>query len=307
MPDDLKPAAQATYRPARVEDWPAVAPIVAQTWDGEDYITEALWREWATRPQGALIVAEAGGRLAGFARIAYHGPAEWWLEGLRVAPEMQGRGLARGLTQALFDWFEQHGDGMVRLSTYSENEPSQHLARAFGMRHIGSYASMAAPARPGDYRSFRLLRPRHLDLAYRFLRRSPVYRANHFVEVEWKLYNLTRDRLAEYLADDAVEVLGWRQADALRGLALLFKDEGEYAVRYDEDALRVGALYAGDDTTLHAMLRALRGLAAYRGAGSVTWKMPAGVGLERVVEEAGFEPEWEDGAALWLFERPLKP
>lgn len=307
MPDDPQPAVPATYRLAREEDWADVAPIVAQTWEGEDYISEALWRSWTSSPEGALIVAEVEGKLAGFARIAQHGPAEWWLEGLRVAPDIQRRGIARGLTQALFDWFAEHGDGVVRLSLYSENEPSQRIARAFGMRHIGSFASMVAPARPGDYRSFRLLRPRHLDIAYRFLRHSPVYRASRYVEVEWKLYNLTRDRLAEYLADDAVEVLGWRQAEALRGLAVLFKDEGEYAVRYDEDALRVGALYAADDTTLRAILRALRGLAAYRGAGSVVWKMPAGVGLERVVEEAGFQPEWEDGASLWLFERPLTP
>lgn len=294
------------YRPGRAEDWPEIAPIVAQTWGGEDYITEALWQRWAADRVGRVVVAEAGGEIAGLAKITHFGPAEWWLEGLRVTPEMRKQGIARGLTAHLIEWFEKYGDGMLRLSLYSKNDASKKLAYAFDMRHTASYSKMIAPARPGNYRGFKLLQPQNIAMIDRYLRRSPMYRVNRFVELNWKLYYLTSDRLASYLQSDRVEVLGWRQFGELHGLAILFQGPLDERVSYDDNSLQIGALYAPDDTTLYAMLRALRGLAAFRGHERAAWKMPVGVGLERVTQSAGFEPEWEDDASLWLFERPLR-
>lgn len=294
------------YRAGHADDWPYIEPIVAATWDGDDYINEALWSRWTDDHNGLLVVAEVEDEPVGLAKISHLGPAEWWLEGLRVAPEMQRRGIARGLTTYLIHWFEKYGDGMLRLSTYSENEASAKVVTAYGMRHTASYRQMFAPARVADYRSFKLLQPRNISLIDRYLRRSPMYRANRFVEVEWKLYYLTHDRLEQYLESEDVQVLGWRQAGELQGLAIIFLDSPDERRDYDGNTLRVGALYAPDDTTLRAMLRALRGLAAFRQQEGVSWKMPVGVGLERVVQAAEYEPVWEDDAALWLFERPLR-
>lgn len=294
------------YRAGHTDDWPHIASIVAATWDGDDYITEALWHRWADDHSGLLVVAEVDNTLAGLAKITYLGPAEWWLEGLRVAPSMRKKGIARGLTTYLINWFEKYGDGMLRLSTYSENEASAKVVTDHGMRHTASYRSMFAPARVSDYRNFKLLQPRNIGLIDRYLRRSPMYRANRFVEVEWKLYYLTHDRLEQYLESEDVQVLGWRHAGELQGLAIIFLSTLDERRDYDGNSLRVGALYAPDDTTLRMMLRALRGLAAFRGLDGVSWKMPVGVGLERAVQAAEYEPVWENDAALWLFERPLR-
>ena len=306
MHNNSNPTHDILYRPGRTEDWPQVAPIVEQTWGGEDYITETLWQHWAEERTGRLVVAERDGQVIGLAKITRLGPAEWWLEGLRVAPEHRRQGIAHGLTAHLIEWFEKYGDGMLRLALFSENEASKKLAYAFGMRHTASYRKMVAPAKAGDYRNFRLLQPQNIDMIDRYLRRSPMYRVNRFVELDWTLYYLTSDRLASYLQSDYVQVLGWRQFGELHGLAIVFLRSLDARLSYDENSLQIGAVYAPDDTTLQAMLRALRGLAAYRGHEVAAWKMPVGVGLERATQYAGFEPEWDDDGALWLFERPLR-
>ncbi len=304
MSDHATPL-ELTYRPGSPDDWPRVAEIVAETWEEGDYIDEGLWQRWATAPQGYLAVAELDGVLAGFCKLTTFGPAEWWLEGIRVDPALRRRGIARALTAHLLEWFEKHGDGIVRLSTYSQNEASVRLATSFGFRHIISYTAVEARAVPSDFRRFKLLLPNQFDLTYRYLQRSPMYRVNRFTENAWKLYYLTRERLAQYLADEAVQVAGWRQFDQLHGLAILPTKPPDGRMP-DPGRLTVGYLDAPDDTTLRAMLRALRGLAAHRGQESVVWKMPTGVGLERVIADAGFERVWDEGGELWLFERPVR-
>lgn len=298
-----QPIPDLSFRQGRLEDWPPVAQIVAHTWDDGDYITESVWRRWAADSNGQLIVAVHDGQIVGFARVARVGPAEWWMEGLRVDPERRRLGIARALTVQTLRWFREHGDGIVRLTVFSENEPSKRLVHSFGFRHTLSFKAVETPARPGDYRSLKLMGPTNLDLVMRYLRRSPIYRVNHFAENEWHLYYLTRDRVASYLQDPEVEVLGWRQMDTLNGLVVLFKAPPE-GYKSESSALRAGYIDAPDDTTLRAMLAALRGLAARRGHECVAWNMPLGIGLERLVAEGEVEQLWDGEMTLW--ELPLK-
>lgn len=293
------------FRAGKPKDWPRVAEITANTWDEGDYINEALWQRWTTNNEGYLAVALLDGALAGFCRVTPFGPAEWWLEGIRVDPALRRMGIARSLTAHLVEWFQRHGDGILRLATYSENEASKHLAMSFGFRHILSFAEVEAPAEAGDFRSFKRLGSQNLDLILSYLRRSPMHRINRFAEHYWTLYYLTRERLAGYQADASVDVLGWRQFDQLYGLAVVFCEPPPGREPGSSSTLYAGYLDALDDTTLQAMLRALRGLAAQRSLGSVTWKMPTGLGLERAVRETAFKTTWDDGE-LWLFELPLR-
>lgn len=299
MPPEL------SFRPAALGDWPVVAPIVAHTWEGGDYINEAVWHQWVTAPEGRLVVAVQEGRVVGFCRLTRLGPAEWWLEGIRVDPALRGQGIGRALTAHMLEIFNREGDGILRLTTGSQNEASQKIAREFGFRHTVSYTKVEADAHPADYRNFKLLQPHNLEMAFRYLRFSPIYRVSHFVEHDWVLYFLTQERLASYLADPQVQVIGWRQFDQLHGMAILFLEPSKK--RDDsESELQVGYLDAPDDTTLLAMLEALRGLAALRGHSKVVWKMPVGVGLDRTLAQTGWRRVWEEGDELWLFELPLR-
>lgn len=290
-------------RPGTSADWAGVEALVAQIWEGEDYIAQPVWRQWADDREGHLVVAEREGQIVGLCKLSYLGPAEWWLEGARVDPALQRQGVAREMTDHLLRWFRRHGTGILRLSTYSGNEASRGLVRSFGFRHILSLRQVATTAIPEDYGNFKLLQQQNLDLVRGYLRRSPLRRVNRFVEHFWKLYFLTDDRLAEDLARPDVQVLGWRQDGALCGIAIvmLAPPAGREP---DRDVMHMGYIDALDDTTLRAMLLGLRGLAAHRNYARIEWKMPAGVGLERAVEGTGFEPQWD--GTLNLYELPLR-
>lgn len=295
---------QLVLRPANAGDWQQVAPIITQTWEDGDYIDEDLWHRWIEEPEGALIVATRQGDVAGCCKLTHFGPAEWWLEGIRVDIGLRDQGIGRQLTEYMVALFRKDGDGILRLATYSENAAARRLAADAGFRHISSYRQIVGVGWPGDISHMRRLRSQDLELILNYLRRSPMRATNRFVEHHWKLYFLTRERLAEYLAsDDTIEVIGWREMDRLHGLIIhmLAPPEGQ---EWDEDWMNIGFLDASDDTTLSAMLRSLRALAARRGLERVAWKMPVGVGLERTIAGTSYKSEWE--GELMLFELPLR-
>lgn len=290
-------------RAGKPEDWAGVEPIVAQTWDGDDYIAQPLWQQWASDNQGHLVVAEKEGQIVGLCKLSNLGPAEWWLEGARVDPTLQQQGIGQQMTDHLLRWFRRYGTGILRLSTYSENEASQKLIGNFGFRHILSLRKVAAPAITEDFRNFKLLQRQNIDLVRGYLRRSPLRRVNRFIEHYWKLYFLTDERLEEHLDRPDIQVLGWRQDGMLSGLAVVMLAP-PIGREPNGEVLHMGFIDALDDTTLRAMLLGLRGLAAHRGLNQVEWKMPASVGLERAVEGTGFEPQWD--GTMNLYELPLR-
>lgn len=289
-----------TYRPGTLDDWPSVAPMVASTWEHGDYINEAIWSAWASDQKAQLIAAELDSQLVGFVRLAELGPAEWWLEGLRVDPQRHGQGIGQALLTHIIGLFQHKAIGLLRFFTTSDNDRMPRLAEKFGFMHTLSYAPVQIAAQPADYRNFKLLQPSNLEMAYAYLHRSPMYRVNHFAEHHWMAYYLTKERLGEYLADPTIEVLGWRQFDQLHGLAILIPDPTEEAA----GVLPVAYLDAGDDTSLGAMLAALRGIAARRGFQKVGWKTPLGIGLNRLFLTIELERSWEED--LWLYELPLQ-
>ena len=300
------------FRRGQAEDWPAVAPIVAQTWDGDDYIDEWLWQFWVNDRAGALIVATLDEKVAAFGKLSWLGPAEWWMEGLRVDPAHRQRGIARALHQHMIQVFRESGDGMLRFATGSNNEATHRIAAQTNFRHIMSYRPVIAPAIPGeDVTALRRLRGSTLEMAARYLANSPMNRANRYVEHRWILHYLTTERLRSYLRSDDAEVVGWRTADGqLGGIAILLSEYSEVRPSEGEGPeesrpFRMGYLDAVDDTTLTRMGLALRGLAATRGYDHVAWKMPLAVGLERLMPVMGFEPEYDFD--VWLFELPLNP
>lgn len=274
--------------------------MVAKTWDDGDYIDETIWKAWASDEQAQLIAAELDGQLVGFVRLAELGPAEWWLEGLRVDPQRRRQGIGRALLAHIIGLFQHKAIGLLRFFTASSNPSMPGLAEKFGFMHTLSYAPMLIAAEPADYRNFKVLQPVNLEMAYAYLRRSPMYRVNHFAEHHWTAYYLTKERLGEYLADPAIEVLGWRQLDQLHGLAILMPDATEEAA----GVLQVAYLDAGDDTSLGAMLAALRGIAARRGCQQIGWKTPLGIGLNRLFLTLDLERSLE--VDLWLYELPLQ-
>lgn len=290
-----------SFRPATPDDWAAAAYIVEQAPDGE-LIHQARWDSWATDSVGALIAALDGDRMVGFSKLSQLGDGEWWLEGLRADPEYLGEGIRSELLQAMLDVFQEQGHGILRFASSSGDVTVANYARQAGFRHTTTYGLFEASRRPADYQDLKILQPHNLDMVYNYVRNSPMYRVNRFVEHNHVLYYLTHERLAQLLADDQTQVLGWRQAGQLYGVAILFLNpeipEGERIPLY------VGYLTGSDDTIVLAMLVALRGLVARWETGRMVWKMPLYIGLDHLIETAQLARTSEE--ELWLFELPIR-
>jgi hypothetical protein len=291
------------FRSATVGDWPLAVEIATGSWDNGDYIEERTWRRWTESPQTRLIAAEHDGKMVAFCRLEETGPAEWWLHNTQLSQFYADQDVEEQVMAHMIDLFLADGHGILRSAAYRADENCHRLLREYGFRHTISYAQVEASASPGDPGSFRLLKPANLDMAHRYLLHSPMHRVNKFAEHYQILFNLTRDRLESYLADPSAQVIGWRQFEQLLGLAVLFLKPPPDQPN-PLDALYIGYLDAPDDTTLIAMLTALRGLAARRELAGIVWKMPLGVGLETPL---GQEPDlWRvSSRELRLYERPF--
>ena len=221
------------------------------------------------------------------------------MEGLRIAPDVQGAGLERALVNKVIETFSEIGIGLLRFATSGKDEALTKIVGEFGFRRIISFKPMNAKVKEGDYRHFKLLQLANLDMAHQYLRRSPMSRVNHFEENGGTFYYMTQERLHQFLSGTAVQVLAWREFDQVHGLAVIHLPEDGGT----SQPMQIGMIDAPDDTTFTKMLGGMRGIALKRNFADVSWMMPLSIGLERPVATTDLSPSWD--GELWLFERPL--
>jgi GNAT superfamily N-acetyltransferase len=119
------------FRRARAADETAVRALSALIWGGEDYAGDSF-HEWLADEQGQFTVVYDGETLVAFGKLSCLSPGEWWLEGLRVHPDHQGRGLARLLHDYALELADEMGCGTLRFSTASTTPATHRLAQTTG-------------------------------------------------------------------------------------------------------------------------------------------------------------------------------
>jgi GNAT superfamily N-acetyltransferase len=187
---------EISCRPARSSDTLAVQEFLRSIWDGEDYVP-GVWEEWLTSKTGLLVVAEFNQRTAGLGRLRDLGWGEWWLEGLRVAPQLQGHGIASHIHEYLLDrWLET--DGIVlRLGTHARRQAVRHLCERTGFQHIARLGDLHAHAREGEHsfhRADRLQLP-EAESSREGIKASPF--CNRLMNLDWAWACLRRERIGE--------------------------------------------------------------------------------------------------------------
>jgi len=120
------------FRPAEPGDAGRVRDICRDIWEGRDYLLRAI-DGWIA--EGGVYVGVVEGTLVGLSRIKRLGADDWWLEGLRVAPEKQGMGYGRRLHEATLEELRRRARGTVRFCTADTNR-SVPLARRDGFFEI---------------------------------------------------------------------------------------------------------------------------------------------------------------------------
>ncbi|BCW47102.1 GNAT family N-acetyltransferase [Arthrobacter sp. StoSoilB5] len=126
-------------------DWPVVREIFTEGIESGNATFEPAAPGWeqfdATRLKDHRLVAEAGGRILGWAavsavssRAAYAGVVE---HSIYVAGEARGLGVGKVLLRALVTSTEEAGIWTIQASVFPENEASLRLHVAEGFTVVG--------------------------------------------------------------------------------------------------------------------------------------------------------------------------
>ena len=107
-------ASELTLRPVRPADRERMLEIIADIWDGHDYLPR-VFEEWVADPSASFQAVELEGTVVGFQRTRPLNRAIAFYEGLRVASSHRRLGLARAMLKSAVEDARRAGFGELRL------------------------------------------------------------------------------------------------------------------------------------------------------------------------------------------------
>lgn len=281
--------ARVVCRPALLKDTDDMLELTKHIWEGNDYLPQ-VWADWLADERGHLVVAEYAGRVVGICMLEYDGPGEWYLAGLRVHPEMEGRGIASQLHMYILDhWQHLHERGVIRLATYRPKV--KHLCERTGFRQLAEFTIFVAPGLPEPVDSFTPLPGDQVERALALVHLSPVSAwMAHMYGRGWA-WSTPRP---EYVQAAVDESRAWLWRDGL-GVLVTGIEEG------DDGPAPVIALVGCPEEYLTALLMDYRRLVAKQGYQEAGWVASLHPELQPYLAQAGFRRDWD--VALSLYER----
>ena len=282
-------------RPALPLDTPGMIELTRHIWEGEDYIPD-VWADWMVDPEGILAVAESGGKIVGFGKLTRLSQSDWWMEGLRVHPDFEGRGIASRLNDYLLDYWQRTGSGVVRLATSSSREPVKHLSRKKGFKIIGEYSTFIAPIRNqvSNNAAKNLFQPLNADQvlgAVEWLTKPKVDRLPFgMMDLGWQFAEPKTQYFDRYMKTN--QVWWWRDRQGL--LIMIDKKDGS-------DIWARIRMLACEDGDMVEFLSDVRMLAGNTGYAGVTWMAPLIPRITGNLSQAGFTRDWD--SCLLVFEK----
>ena len=303
-------------RPALPKDTPDVMELTRHIWGGEDYVP-FVWADWLADPQGLLAVAEYGGRVVGLSKLSRLSPHEWWLQGLRVHPDFQGRGIASRLHDYMLDFWQRSDGRVLRMATASFRLPVQHLCQRTGFQKVGEfsiYQTSAHRPEPGAHSNaaaglgsgeapvlnsrddpastgFRRLENSEIPAALAFIQEGPALPLSYgLVDLGWEWV-----APSEYFLKMAIE-RGWGWWwEGGEGLVLFYEDEEGGKASFSI------SLLACPLEKMAACLQDASRLAGVLNSPYLGWIAPLHPGLQPVLEAAGFRRQWD--ASVYVYEK----
>jgi len=253
-------------RRARPEDREAVLDIARSTWGGSDYLP-LVWDRWLADKRGVLLTATLDGRPVGVSKITVFGPREIWLEGLRLHPDLRGKGLTKQINRVSFREALKLNPRSIRYATGIDNAISRHLGETRGFWLVARTKWMWGTAKSRRTLASRPARPDEIDRVQKYVRSSGCYEATSgLYGVGWKFPELSRWRLRKLLKQGGV--LLYPRRGALEGIAIY--DYGQI----DRD-ICLGFL-DGTPAARRALVRDVLAIAARRGDPDASAMLPVG-------------------------------
>jgi GNAT superfamily N-acetyltransferase len=276
-------------RPAQAKDKAAVIELSSHIWDGGDYIPQ-VWDEWIADPDGLLGVAETQGRLAGVFKLTKFQEGEWYMEGLRVHPDFQGKGVASHIHNYVLETWRQMGSGIIRLTTASYNVKVHRMCEHTGFKRIAEFIPYRASNLADATSNFVRLEKSEASRAMDFVIESQLHAlSSGLINLEW----IYADPQIKHIEQAIDESHAWWWRDGL-GFLSIWVDEDE-----DEHAPGI-QLMACPLSNLEELLMDYRRLTAAEGYKTAGWTAPNRPEVIPVLEACGFERSWD--VSLYIFE-----
>ncbi|GAB4478769.1 MAG: hypothetical protein Kow0088_18960 [Anaerolineales bacterium] len=282
--------AELVCRAALPLDTARILELARHIWNGHDYIP-FVWHKWLADADGFLAVAEYGSRLAGMGKLTRLAEGEWWLEGLRVHPDFEGRGVATHIHRYLMARWRALGKGSVRLATASKRIPVHRICEKLGFHKVGEFGAyeIQAPIE-GQASDFCLISEEELAEAFAFASLNPLLPLSfELVDLGWQWAKPRLSYLQRFVA--ASQAYWWRERTALLCVEEDDEDEGKsLMVRW----------VACEPQELEGLLVDFANLAAQNGYRKAAWIAPLQAPILEALAKAGYQPAWD--FSLYIFE-----
>ncbi|MGW8144377.1 MAG: GNAT family N-acetyltransferase [Anaerolineales bacterium] len=272
-------------RPALPMDTPGMLELTRHIWEGEDYVPYT-WDAWMADYEGLLAVAEYKARVVGLGKVTKLSESDWWLEGLRVHPEFEGRGIASKINDYLLDFWQRNGSGIIRLATISKREPVKHMVKKRGFNLIGEYETYEVQFRPSrdpttHSTEFQPVNPAEINEALSWLAAPGKIRLDFgIMDLGWQFAPPRQEFIEDYVKRE--KIWWWQNQQGL--LVMVPKTSG------DEPWARIRMLACDREHYLTCLLDA-HSFAEEIGYEGATWKAPNLPEFKKVLTQAGFIQE----------------
>jgi GNAT superfamily N-acetyltransferase len=282
-------------RPALPKDTPEVMELTRTIWNGEDYVP-SVWSDWYSDPDGLLAIAEFGGIVVGLGKLSRIAPYEWWLEGLRVHPDYEGRGIASHLHDYLLRFWLKNGGGAIRLVTASFRTPVHRICERTGFRKLGEFTPFLAPSidlNSGGQQEDRLtlIDVNQIEIAFKAILASPISSLTAgLMDLSWQWVTPSIELIRQAIIRE--QVYWWQDK---RGVLVISEDDER------ETRTSMIQIIACQHEDLVELLQDYRKLATHLGFNQAGWVAPLHSELEPLLHQAGFQRDWD--ASLFVFER----
>jgi GNAT superfamily N-acetyltransferase len=287
--DSLAHVDWVVCRPALAKDTEQVMELCSHIWEGGDYIP-LVWDEWMADPEGLLGVAELKGRVVAIAKLTKFRDEEWYMEGLRVHPDFQGKGIAAHVHNYVVETWNRIGSGTIRLATHSENIKVHRMCEQGGFRRIAEFIPYRASVLQEEANDFTRATIEEAQQVLCYLSDNPTHALSAgLINLRWVFADPQLKYVQEVINNK--HAWWWRSG---AGFISIWEDEedGEH-----EPGIELIACGLDDIPGLLMDYRRLMGDMGYKSAG---WVAPNHPEVIAWLEKTGFERTWDK--SLYIYE-----
>jgi len=265
-------------RRARPEDREPILEIAKHIWGGDDYLP-LVWDHWLEEKDGALLTVLHEGRPVGVSKVSVLAPGEVWLEGLRLHPDLQGKGLASQINRVTYREALKLNPKTIRYSTGAGNEASRRLAERRGFWQVARTLWLWGEARR-QRPAGRVADLTDVDRVFRFARESrAIQRTSGLFPTGWRFRSLTRELVRELVEKGRVLIISRR--GSIRAAAM-------WDVGHVDNDVCLG-FAEGSEKDIRALAGDILATAEAAGGTDASAMLPHGPA--EIVHDAGFNME----------------